>query len=99
MLRSKIAGIGKYVPDNIVTNDTLTKYMETSDEWIQERTGIRERRYAGRDTETTTTLGVEASKIAIERAGIAGCIKTSWLSVVKSIHLDLISRPGAEISR
>ena len=70
MLRSKIAGIGKYVPDNIVTNDTLTKYMETSDEWIQERTGIRERRYAGRDTETTTTLGVEASKIAIERAGI-----------------------------
>jgi 3-oxoacyl-[acyl-carrier-protein] synthase-3 len=70
MRRSKIAGIGRYVPENIVTNDTLTKYMDTSDEWIQERTGIRERRYAGRDTETTTTMGVEAAKIAIERAGI-----------------------------
>jgi 3-oxoacyl-[acyl-carrier-protein] synthase-3 len=44
--------------------------MDTSDEWIQERTGIKERRYAGRTQETTTTMGVEAAKIAIERAGI-----------------------------
>jgi len=66
---SKIAGIGKYVPANIVTNNDLTKYMETNDEWIQERTGIQERRYAHRTEETTTTMAVEAAKIAIERAG------------------------------
>jgi len=70
MLRTKIAGIGKYVPDKIVTNNDLLKYMDTSDEWIQERTGIKERHYAHRTDETTTTMGVEASRIAIERAGI-----------------------------
>jgi len=66
---SKIAGIGKYVPANVVSNDDLTKYMDTNDEWIQERTGIKERRYAHRTEETTTTMAVEAAKIAIERAG------------------------------
>jgi 3-oxoacyl-[acyl-carrier-protein] synthase III len=70
MIRSRIAGIGMYVPDNVVSNQDLTRYMETSDEWIQERTGIKERRYAHRTEETTTTMGVEAAKIAIERAGI-----------------------------
>ena len=70
MPRSKIAGIGMYVPKNIVTNHHLMKYMDTSDEWIQERTGIKERRYADRTGETTTTMGVEAAKIALERAGI-----------------------------
>jgi 3-oxoacyl-[acyl-carrier-protein] synthase-3 len=70
MLRSKIAGIGMYVPQHVVTNNDLLKYMDTSDEWIQERTGIKERRYAHRTEETTTTMGVEAAKIAIERAGI-----------------------------
>ncbi len=70
MRRSRIAGIGKYVPAGVVTNHDLLKYMDTSDEWIQERTGIRERRYAHRTGETTTTMGVEAAKIAIERAGL-----------------------------
>jgi 3-oxoacyl-[acyl-carrier-protein] synthase-3 len=70
MIRSKIAGIGKYLPENVVTNNDLLKYMETNDEWIQERTGIKERRYAHRTEETTTTMAVEASIIAIERAGI-----------------------------
>src|SRR6187397_1407243 len=70
MLRSKIAGIGMYVPKNVFTNNDLTKYMDTSDEWVQERTGIKERRYADRTGETTTTMGVEAAKIAIERAGL-----------------------------
>src|SRR5678810_1154694 len=69
MLRSKIAGIGMYVPKNVVTNNDLTHYMDTSDEWIQERTGIKERRYADRKGETTTTMGIEAARIAIERAG------------------------------
>jgi 3-oxoacyl-[acyl-carrier-protein] synthase-3 len=70
MIRSKIAGIGMYVPANVVTNKDLLKYMDTSDEWIQERTGIKERHYAHRTEETTATMGVEAAKIAIERAGI-----------------------------
>jgi 3-oxoacyl-[acyl-carrier-protein] synthase III len=69
MLKSKIAGIGKYIPENTMTNEDLKKYMDTSDEWIQERTGIKERHYAHRTEETTTTMGVEAAKIAIERAG------------------------------
>lgn len=59
-----------YVPKNIVTNNDLKKYMDTDDAWIQERTGIQERRYADRTGETTTTMGVEAAKIAIERAGL-----------------------------
>ena len=70
MTKSKIAGVGMYVPQNTVTNNDLLKYMDTSDEWIQERTGIKERRFAHRTKETTTTMGVEASKKAIERAGI-----------------------------
>jgi len=70
MPRSKIAGIGKYIPQTVVTNNDLLQYMETTDEWIQERTGIKERHYAHRTEETTTTMGVEAATIAIERAGI-----------------------------
>lgn len=70
MFKSKIGGIGMYVPSNTITNKDLEKIMDTSDEWIQERTGIKERRIAHRTNETTTTLGVEAAKIAIERAGI-----------------------------
>jgi 3-oxoacyl-[acyl-carrier-protein] synthase III len=69
MFKSKIAGIGMYVPSKVFTNDDLKKYMDTNDEWIQERTGIKERRYAHRTEETTTTMGVEAAKVAIERAG------------------------------
>lgn len=70
MPKSFIAGIGMYVPENVVTNNDLKKYMDTSDEWIQERTGIVERRFANRIGETTTTMGVGAAQIAIERAGI-----------------------------
>jgi len=70
MFKSKIAGIGYYVPENVFTNEDIRQFMDTSDEWIQERTGIKERRYANRKGETTTTMGVEAATIAIERAGI-----------------------------
>jgi len=70
MQSSKVAGIGYYVPKNVYTNDDLSKLMDTNDAWIQERTGIKERRFADRLEETTTTMGVEAAKIAIERAGI-----------------------------
>ena len=64
MLRSRIAGIGMYVPEQVVSNNDLTRVMDTSDEWIQERTGIKERHYARRFEDTTTTMGVEAAKIA-----------------------------------
>ncbi len=70
MPQTKIAGTGHYLPQNIVTNKDLLKYMDTSDEWIQERTGIKERRYAHRTEETTTTMGVEAAKMAISNAGL-----------------------------
>lgn len=70
MYNSKITGLGYYVPENVVTNDDLSKIMDTNDEWIQERTGIKERRYVIKGEETTTTMGVKAAKIAIERAGI-----------------------------
>ena len=68
-MRSKIAGIGLYVPKNVIGNEDLRKYMDTSDAWIQERTGIKQRHFADRKGETTATMGIEAIKIAIERAG------------------------------
>lgn len=71
MYNSKITGLGYYVPDNIVTNDDLSKIIDTNDEWIQERTGIQERRHIIRGEDTTTTMGVKAAKIAIERSGVA----------------------------
>ena len=71
MYNSKISGLGYYVPDNIVTNNDLSKIMDTTDEWIQERTGIKERRWIDPKTDdTTSTMAVKASKIAIERSGL-----------------------------
>ncbi|WP_373515074.1 3-oxoacyl-ACP synthase III family protein [Persicitalea sp.] len=70
-LRTKVAGIGHYVPEKVVTNDDLAQVMDTNDAWIQERTGIKERRYAKKHEETTTTMAARAATIAIERAGIS----------------------------
>ncbi|AYN05141.1 MULTISPECIES: 3-oxoacyl-ACP synthase III family protein [unclassified Flavobacterium] len=71
MYHSKIAGLGYYVPSNVVTNDDLSKIMDTNDEWIQERTGIEERRHIIRGEDTTTSMGVKAAEIAIQRSGVA----------------------------
>ena len=71
MYHSKIAGLGYYVPENVVTNDDLSKIIDTNDEWIQERTGIQERRHIIKGEDTTTSMGVKAAKIAIERSGVA----------------------------
>ena len=68
--RSKIAGLGYYVPENKTTNEDLTQYMDTSDEWIQERTGIQSRRYGTKHEETTSTMGTKAAIKAIADAGI-----------------------------
>lgn len=63
--------MGFYVPDNIVTNDDLSKMMDTNDAWIQERTGIKERRWIKKGSgDNTSTMAAKASKIAIERAGL-----------------------------
>ncbi len=71
MYTSKIIGLGKYVPENIVTNDDLAKLMDTNDAWIQERTGIQERRHIKKgDGNSTSIMGVKASTIALERAGL-----------------------------
>ena len=71
MYHSKISGLGYYVPENVVTNEDLSKIMDTNDAWIQERTGIRERRHIVKGQDTTTTMGVKAARIAIERSGVA----------------------------
>ncbi|MEY4106586.1 MAG: hypothetical protein RL181_928 [Bacteroidota bacterium] len=70
MLNSRIAGMGYYVPERVVTNFDLEKVMDTTDAWIQERTGIVERHYGKRREETSTTMGARAAEIAIARAGI-----------------------------
>ncbi|HMK56065.1 MAG TPA: beta-ketoacyl-ACP synthase III [Dissulfurispiraceae bacterium] len=69
MIKAKILSTGSYVPDNIVTNRDLAKRVDTSDEWIVERTGIRERRIAD-NQQATSDLAYEASKIALKRAGL-----------------------------
>lgn len=71
MKQSIIAGVGHYVPDNVVTNQDLEKIMETTDAWIQERTGIVERRHiVPNGDDTTSSMGAKAAKIAIAKAGI-----------------------------
>ncbi|NND33905.1 MAG: 3-oxoacyl-ACP synthase, partial [Saprospiraceae bacterium] len=70
MIRTKIAGIGHYLPDQVISNKELESLMDTTDEWIQERTGIQERRFGVRHKETTTTMGAEAARKAIADAGI-----------------------------
>ncbi len=71
MYNSNIIGMGMYVPENVVTNSDLSTIMDTSNEWIVERTGIEERRHIKKgDGNTTATMGAKAAKIAIERADI-----------------------------
>jgi 3-oxoacyl-[acyl-carrier-protein] synthase-3 len=72
-----ITGLGTYIPDRILTNDELSELVDTSDEWIMERTGIRERRIAAPE-QAMTDLALPAARIALDRAG------------VKSTELDLI---------
>ncbi len=72
MYTSKITGLGHYVPENIVTNDDLSKLMDTNDAWIRERTGIEERRHIKKgDGNSTSVMGVKAATIALERAKLA----------------------------
>lgn len=70
MRKSKIAGVGHYVPEKIVTNFDLEKIMETSNEWILERTGIQERRYFEAGVDTTANMGAKAAVKALAMAGL-----------------------------
>ena len=70
MYRSKITGSGFYVPENIVTNDDLSKLMDTSDEWITERTGIKERRWFNPETDTVANMAAKASRDALNQANL-----------------------------
>ena len=65
----EIVATGRYVPDRVVTNDDLAQRMDTSDEWIRTRTGIRERRIADEDV-GAAQLGARAARVAMERAGV-----------------------------
>lgn len=79
MYTSRITGLGFYVPENVVANDDLSKLMDTNDAWIQERTGIKERRHIKKgDGNSTSVMAVKASKIALERANL------------KSTEIDMI---------
>jgi 3-oxoacyl-[acyl-carrier-protein] synthase-3 len=69
LTRSRIAGLGHYLPERTLTNADLERMVETSDQWIQDRTGIRERHIAA-DDETSSTLGLRAARMALEDARI-----------------------------
>ena len=69
-LRSQVIGYGAYLPSRVVTNAELAARIETSDAWIQKRTGIRERRIAA-DDEFTSHIGLNAARAALDKAGVA----------------------------
>jgi 3-oxoacyl-[acyl-carrier-protein] synthase III len=69
VLRSRVTGVGSFLPPRVVTNDDLSDLMDTSDEWISSRSGIRERRWVDAGV-TTSDLGLEAANRALESAGL-----------------------------
>ena len=69
--RSIVAGCGAYLPSRILSNADLARKLETSDEWIVQRTGIRERRIAA-DGEMTSDLAIRAAETALKNAGLSG---------------------------
>ena len=69
MKYARIAGVGSFLPAKVVTNKDLEKTMDTSDEWIRERTGIK-RRHDVADDETTSSIGVAAARAAMKDAGV-----------------------------
>lgn len=79
----KVISTGHYAPDNVVTNDDLSKLVDTSDEWITERTGIKRRHFCNKD-ESNVTMAINAAQIALEKANIdineIGCLVVSTFS-------------------
>ena len=91
MYTSRILAAGHYVPERIVTNAELSQLMNTTNEWIVERTGIQERRWYTPGVDTVTNMAAKASKMAMERAMQAGLV---GIKIGVSGRLN-----GAEIAR
>ena len=89
----KMVSIAGYLPDNVVTNDDLSKIMETSDEWIQSHTGIKQRYYAF--NENTSDLATEVGKKLLERANLKP--EDIDLLIVSTISPDAITPSTAAI--
>ncbi len=94
---SRIVGTGSYFPKQIRTNKDLEQMVDTNDEWIQERTGMKERRIIGKD-ETVATMSVEASKKAIEAAGIDPS-EIDFVIVGTTSHSRALPSAGCEVQR
>ncbi|MBI5195275.1 MAG: ketoacyl-ACP synthase III [Nitrospirae bacterium] len=94
MLKSRIAGTGSYVPEKVLSNFDLEKMVDTTDEWITERTGIKERRIA-KNTQAASDLGLEAAKRAIKSAGIKP--KDIDLIITATVSGDMPFPPTASI--
>jgi 3-oxoacyl-[acyl-carrier-protein] synthase III len=102
--RARIAGVGRYVPERVLTNAELEEMVETSDQWIQERTGIRERRIAA-PHESTSSMGAEAARAAIASAGIdpteidlvitATCTPDGMFPASATLIQHAVGAPGA----
>ena len=71
MRHSKIVGLGHHVPDTVITNQYLTNLMETTDEWIVERTGIKERRWINPEQDTVANMAAKATRMALQRANLS----------------------------
>lgn len=85
MSNVKIAGVGAYLPPLVVTNDKISEFVETNDEWIVKRTGVSERRIS--EGENTSEISTKAAKIALERAGVDS--KDLDLIIVATISPDM----------
>ncbi|NVK24588.1 MAG: ketoacyl-ACP synthase III [Gammaproteobacteria bacterium] len=94
---SKITGTGSYFPEAVRTNKDLEQMVETSDEWIQERTGMKERRIIG-ENETLASMSVEASKKAIEAAGV-DLSEIDFVIVGTTSHHRALPSAACEVQR
>src|SRR5947208_16161734 len=89
-----ITGIGAYAPEHVVTNDDLSQMMDTSDEWIVERTGIRERRVAA-DDQALSDIPLPAARAALEQSGTPGADVD--LIIVATVTPDMAFRSAGAI--
>src|SRR5262249_7106376 len=94
LVNSRILGLGHHVPDRVVTNADLTRVMDTSDEWIQQRTGIRERRYISEDS-GAADLGAVAAREALRSAGVKA--EDLGLIVLGTLSPDVDSPSSASL--